>query len=245
MNGDGTVSDEMLMAAADGELPEEDAAHIERLAEADPAVRQRLDDFRASRRAAREAYAPILDAPAPARLSPPPLTPHRSKLRAELEDSPEHRNIASWVAMAAGVVAAVGVGYWLGGAGGTATPWAPALHGALLAAVANAPSGQALNIRVGGPVTPFEALGSYPVEGGVCRVFVLGGGTPIRAVACNGGGAWELMLAAAEGSGAYGPASGGAPETVEAWLDAAGAGAALSPAAEADLIARTWEPAMN
>lgn len=235
---DRTVSDEMLMAMADGEVSGEEAEAILRLAESDPDVRSRLEEFRRTRSATRDAFAPVLEETPPARLATAIGRP-RTGWRAALEESPEHRSIASWMALAASLVAAAGIGYWAGGAG-KATPWVPALDGSLLAAVSSAPSGQVATVDIAGTHTPFEVLATFAVEDGVCRVFTLGGGNPLRAVACNGGAGWTLALAAAEGGSTYNPASDGAVQTVEAWLDVAGAGPALSLETEADLIGRHW-----
>src|SRR5690606_14007482 len=86
----------------------------------------------------------------------------------------------------------------------------------------------------------FAALASYPVADGTCRIFTLGGPSPIRAVACTDGGPWQVTVAATESAGAFTPASETALGSIDAWLDSAEAGAALSPDEEAALIAGGW-----
>ena len=64
----GTPSDEMLMAYADGELDSDSAGAVARAAANNSQVAARIEAFRASRQAAREAFADVLAEPPPDRL---------------------------------------------------------------------------------------------------------------------------------------------------------------------------------
>lgn len=86
-------------------------------------------------------------------------------------------------------------------------------------------------------------------EGGYCRVADLAeAGGASRMVACQGGDAWRVVIAAYTGSGSnggedlYRTASAQAAQSVETMLDALMADAPLGAEEEAGLIARKWKP---
>jgi anti-sigma factor RsiW len=225
---DRIVSDEMLMAMADGEIDGDEAEAILRIAEIDPDVRRRLAEFKRTRQAARDAFAAVLNDPLPARLT--------AIQRVRRDDA---------VAWRGRMIVAVGVGYWVGRDGDAPASWALTLDEPLRAAIDSTPTGDNRTVETGGRSVPFKVLATYPVEGGACRVFTLGGSEPLRAVACKVADAWRLEVAAAEGRSGFAPASDGAVGSIEGWLDAAGAGDALSPEAEADLIGGGWPTRSN
>jgi len=66
--GSAAVSDEMLMAYADGELPPEQRVLVRKALTMDPALVQRLEDFIATKASLRRAFDPVLNAPIPERL---------------------------------------------------------------------------------------------------------------------------------------------------------------------------------
>jgi anti-sigma factor RsiW len=76
------LSDEIIMAYADGELPAAERTRVERAIAADPALGARLAMFRATRETLHRAYAPVMTAPIPDRLldavykSPMPAAPN-------------------------------------------------------------------------------------------------------------------------------------------------------------------------
>lgn len=76
------------------------------------------------------------------------------------------------------------------------------------------------------------AVASFPVGDGVCRVFTVRGteADAVEGVACDRGGglAVEVAVTATSSDGAYTPASDVATGVVDAFLDAAGAGASLT-----------------
>ena len=62
------VTDEMLMALADGELDRETALKVRHTIEADPALGVRLAEFERTRKLAKQAFDGVLEEPAPLRL---------------------------------------------------------------------------------------------------------------------------------------------------------------------------------
>jgi hypothetical protein len=76
------------------------------------------------------------------------------------------------------------------------------------------------------------AVASFPVDDGVCRVFTVRGveAGAVEGVACDRGSglAVEVAVTATGDDGAYTPASDVATGVVDAFLDAAGAGASLT-----------------
>lgn len=76
------------------------------------------------------------------------------------------------------------------------------------------------------------AVASFPVDDGVCRVFTVRGAQAgaVEGVACDRGAglAVEVAVTATSDDGAYTPASDVATGVVDAFLDAAGAGASLT-----------------
>ena len=76
------------------------------------------------------------------------------------------------------------------------------------------------------------AVASFPVDDGICRVFTVRGAEAgaVEGVACDRGGglAVEVAVTATSDDGAYTPASDVATGVVDAFLDAAGAGASLT-----------------
>lgn len=76
------------------------------------------------------------------------------------------------------------------------------------------------------------AVATFPVDDGVCRVFTVRGAESgaVEGVACDRGSglAVEVAVTATSDGGAYTPASDVATGVVDAFLDAAGAGASLT-----------------
>lgn len=100
---------------------------------------------------------------------------------------------------------------------------------AVVAALAGLVSGEERTLPDG---RRLAAVASFPVDGGVCRVFTMRGPAAgaVEAVACDRGTglAVEVAVTATDDGGAYTPASDVATGVVDAFLDAAGAGASLT-----------------
>lgn len=101
--------------------------------------------------------------------------------------------------------------------------------GAVTGALAGLVSGDERTLADGRRVA---AVASFPVDDGVCRVFTVRGAEAgaVEGVACDRGSglAVEVAVTATSDDGAYTPASDVATGVVDAFLDAAGAGASLT-----------------
>ena len=236
---DMNVSDEMLMALADGELTGPDASKLMARIKASPALTARYAMFTDTAEALRQAMDP---GPVPDYLISTVLTAPTGQAGAA-EVIPLRRKAAvtqrrmAWpMALAASLALAVGVGGFLTGRG-----LAPAQTG--LETAAAALSGTA----TGGSVALADgsmarALGSFDTDLGLCRLIAVDGadGHADRAVVCQAEGAgWRTALSVTEGgAGMFLPASDMAVGLIDDFLDGIGAGAAMTPEAEAQVLAR-------
>ena len=245
------VSDEMLMAYADGELDAPLREQVEQAMRSDPQVAAAVERHRALRADVFAAFAGVLDEPVPARLQPQsqPLTsaqPVRVDVLAAAgaRPLPVRWSWPQWGAMAASLAVGVlaGVLGWQAtqaGAGGAPFgregdalvaqgPLAEALSQQLAAA---APAAGAVNVGVS-----FRAT-----DGHYCRSFTLGASAGL---ACRSGEAWRIAVLA-EGEvqqGAYRQAASALPAAVLDAIDQRIAGPALDARAERAARARGWQP---
>lgn len=117
----GALSDEILVAYADGELPEQEAAWVEERLHSDEAAAQRLRGLVEAGELARRAFAPVLSEPIPQRVVETVLSPTRPAARAgaDVVALPKRRTVAwkPW-AMAAGLAVCVAGGLALSIGGG-------------------------------------------------------------------------------------------------------------------------------
>jgi anti-sigma factor RsiW len=255
------TSDEMLMASVDGELAAEDAAAVARAIAADPVLKRRAADFRDTRLLARGAFADARAEPVPAVLaaavraaaerarqgstapiSAPPNPAPPSSAPGPAPETGGHviafpqRRRAALLALpiAASLMIAAGLaGFLIGDARTPVTDVAAVAplggDSAVVAALAGLVSGEERTLPDG---RRLAAVASFPVDGGVCRVFTMRGPAAgaVEAVACDRGTglAVEVAVTATDDGGAYTPASDVATGVVDAFLDAAGAGASLT-----------------
>jgi hypothetical protein len=233
---DGPVTDEMLMALADGVLEEPKAGRVAAHVAADPALARRLAQLRAGGEAARRAFGAVAEEPVPDRL----LAAVLAADAAAAPKPPAPANAPLWrrPPVAAAILSlAVALGAVAGrltapDAGSLAVPTP-----LLAAALSGAASGETLT-------TGAEAatiLGTHRLEdGALCRAFATSGSDAASGIACRAGGTWRITaLVRREGGGGFRPASGLDP-ALEAVLDRRGAGAPLGAAEEAALRARGW-----
>lgn len=234
------VSDEALTAYADGELEPAAAALVRDAVAADPALARRLAALRATREAARAAFADVAREPVPAAL----LAAVLAADAASAPPPPRAANAPAWrmAAIAAAVALVVGgVGGVLlaPGPGRIAAPLDPLAPAgpALARALDGAASGEAVAFA-GGTV---RLLASYPTEAGLCRAFAVEGQAAASGIACREDGAWRTRIVVARPASREGfvPASGDDP-LVRELLDRLGAAAPLDAAAERAAIAREW-----
>lgn len=229
------ISDEILMAYADGELDRETARAVEAAVGSDTRVADRLARFTATREALVEVGCVRPSEPVPEDL----MARVRATLEADAEqtvvDFPR-RSDRRWqpAALAACLALAVGVGAgFFAARSGTGNPGAlqtDLLRGAGLdLALSGLPSGETRELDAGS----ITLIASFEDDqGNFCREFeleALEGGRRIVSVACHAQGGWDTRLAivtnAANGD-SYVPAS--SFDTLEAYFQAIGAGPALS-----------------
>jgi hypothetical protein len=242
------LSDEILMAFADGELDEPVAAAVAKAMVESPGIAKRVVDFQQSRRLTRSAFA---NGSAPA--VPPELYAAVSaQIRAfdaandhvARPDFSEARRARSrrWspfvnVALAASVAAiAVAVGYFAGrqNALSTGSLIAQLEHPLIRSELSRIPSGREVEL----PAGRMRVISTYRVaNGSLCREFRLqASSSTANAVACHKGD-WNVAFAV---TGAVNPAdyipSDGSDLTAS-YLQNAGAGEPLVEAAEAKALA--------
>jgi hypothetical protein len=203
-----TISDDTLMAYADGELDAATRADIEAAMREDPEIGKRIARHRALREAMRGAFATVLDEPVPERLvaaargqsaAPKAAVVDLSLARA----AARHRVSAAarWqpAALAASLLLGVGLGYlaWHG-------PRAliqPGSGGGLVAgaALAQALSTQLSADRVSGDPASgvtITGLSFRNKSGDYCRTFSLTGSDANSGLACREGNDWRIKALA-------------------------------------------------
>ena len=246
---DMNVSDEMLMALADGELTGPDASKLMARIKANPDLAARYALFTGTTAALRQAMDPgqvpdylistVLTAPigaaAPsAAAAAPTAASNVTPLRPKGAAAPQRM---VWpMALAASLALAVGVGGFL--TGQSMVPAPVGLHTAA-AALAGTETGGSVALADGSTA---RALGSFETDLGLCRLIALDGtdGHADRAVVCQTEGAvWRTALAVTEGgAGLFLPASDMAVGLIDDFLNGIGAGAAMSPQDEARVLTR-------
>jgi anti-sigma factor RsiW len=267
-----SIAEEALMAYADGTLPAGERARVEAALAADPALAGQVALLRAGGRAARDAFAGVLDEPVPPRLlaaiaaasgpaSPATVaTPGWEGTAAPRQGlagprplpaaTRASRPAAPWFARRGGL--AIAASLLLGVLGGwtlhemrVSPPGGPgALGPALQAALDKAPSG-----TLAGEA---RLIASHrAADGQVCRSFAVPApGTAaagmLQGLACRGSGSggWALRAMVARGAGGAGSfAPASAEDPVLAeMLDRLGAGPALTEQEERAAMARAWSP---
>ena len=204
-----TISQEMIAAYVDGELPEGEAAKVRQGQKDDPAIRESIARYRALRAEVEYSFRPIIRAPIPVRLRHL-FEPQAGSPRAV---STGMRNsfgrVAHWVTPAA-IAASLMIGVFAGNVmdGGDQKKLHFALDGdisdrAIHTLLLRQPSG----VEKNGP----NILATYRDENGdICREFVLGDTRSAQGLAClRADGNWFIVaLTPAPPPGSYAPASG-------------------------------------
>lgn len=220
-----TVTDEMLTAYVDGELPEAQRLLVDSAVAADPALFERLEQHRRLRARVFGAFAGVIDEPVPERLVAAGAPSNVVSLR---------RGPPVWAAIAASLVVGVFAGLSLPklserpmiGSDLTA-------HGELAEALdkqlASAPTDSAVRVGL-----------SFRSQGGYCRTF---SEASVAGLACREGDGWRVRMAVAQDGGASSDYRMAGSETPPQVLEAAQAlmvGEPLGAAAEAAAQAKGW-----
>jgi hypothetical protein len=244
------ITDEMLMAYADGELPADEAAEVERAVAADQALAARAALFAESRSAVQRAFAdpPVVPASLEARIRAMAETDaalHQSQtLQGNVIDLAARRRVVPFwqVPAAAAIALGIGVGStWLTAKDGDRTGGleiAGLRDPAIIDALDTVPSGERVALPGGAALA---AIATYrDGNGALCREFEHDrpGGSTVVAVACNVDEIWDVrfaIAAAAANAEGYAPAS--SLEALDTFLSATEAGAPLAAEDEAAALA--------
>jgi hypothetical protein len=198
------ISDEILMAYADGEADAATRAQVEGAIQEDPEIGRRVAAHRALRDAMRGAGASVLNEPVPERL----IAAARGRAPAgdtviDLSRAREAANrkapgfLRGWqpTAMAASLLVGLALGY-LGWHGSAALIQSNS-NGGL---VANAALAEALATQLSDDRSPARAatagLSFRAKTGEYCRTFVLTGADASSGLACHEAGGWSIMVLA-------------------------------------------------
>ncbi|SEO53235.1 hypothetical protein SAMN05428959_109146 [Duganella sp. CF517] len=262
-----SLSDETLMAYADGELAEPAFSEVERAVRTDPAVAARVAQHQALRADVFAAFAAVADEPVPPRLVAaawPGKVADLSAVRAARAGGAHHASAPashaagdgearrwSWREWG-GVAASLAVGVLVGslvfggaareGAGAAAIAVAGA-DGALVARgpLSNALSQQSAGAR-GGAVDIGVSFAAN--DGALCRSFTM---RQTAGLACRSGEQWKLVMTTEAGNGegtqggVYRQAGSAMPAAVLEAIDARIAGATLDAQGELAAKQRGWK----
>jgi hypothetical protein len=224
-----SITDEMLMAYVDGELPEAQRIAVDSAVAADPALFEKLERHRRLRARMGGAFADLLTEPVPERLAaaakPSNVVPFPARSRA----------VPAWAAMAACVAMGLIAGLSVPRLGPAPTIGSDLrAHGQLATALdkqlASAPA-QGAAVRVG---LTFRSADGY------CRTF---SEKTVAGLACREGGAWRVRIAVAQAAGPTSDYRTAASETPPQVLEAAQelmVGEPLDAKAEAAARAKGW-----
>jgi hypothetical protein len=197
-----TVSDETLMAYADGEVDAATRAIVEAAMRDDPEVRRRVAHHQALREAVKGAFAAVIDEPVPRRL----IAAARGAPAGNVVDLAGVRNAAavkaprrglSWqpAAMAASLLLGLALGY--AGWHGSNTLVTVGANGEL---VAGAGLAEALSSQLSADRPPGTAattgLSFRTKTGDYCRTFALTATHANSGLACREGGSWKVKVLA-------------------------------------------------
>ncbi|MFN7222482.1 MAG: anti-sigma factor family protein [Paracoccaceae bacterium] len=229
------VSDDMLMALADGELMDADARRLRTRIEADPDLMERFAVFAETRAVLQAAFPPE---PVPQRLVQAVLAEPEAMSATVLPFARRPKMVMpAWgMALAASLVLAVGAAGFL--VGQRAAPVLVAMGPeAAAVALATTPTGGEVTLSDGSVA---RALASYQTDLGLCRLI---GTDSTRAVVCRSeapaeaGWVVALSVTAAQDE-SYLPASDLGTALIDQLLDDIGASAPLDGTAETQVLAQ-------
>jgi len=239
------MTDELIMAFADGELSAEEAERVARRLEADPEARRKLDMFRKTAQsldAAHQDLPPVPDALARRVNETIEAAARESAVNAGDNVVQMRRKGPSgfWpTALAASIALAVGLGFGYGLTGHGPAPAVTTFGVTALAepavgdALAGMPSGTSRDLPSGATL---NMIASFEGADGVfCREFDYEApdGLSLVSVACRGDAGWQpkiVIAASGDSASHYAPAS--SLDALEAWLASSGLGDPLSQETE-------------
>ena len=251
-----TISDETLMAYADGELDEAARAAVESAMREDPQIEARVAAHRTLRRKVQAAYSAELSEEVPERLlaAARGVESARSKVvnlqdaRAAMQRSgsrarplrPQWRTAGT---IAASLIAGVGLGFFIWGQ--TESPLMRSAGGAL---VARGQLAQALSNQLAAEQSRSSAVQigvSFRAKSGdYCRTFALSGAVSPAGLACRHGEEWQVQALTQEpgtvGDSGYRTAGSAMSATILKSVEGQIAGEPLDQAGERAARQRSW-----
>jgi len=254
-----TISDETLMAYADGELDEAARAAVESAMREDPQIEARVAAHRTLRRKVQAAYSAELSEEVPERLlaAARGVESARSKVvnlqdaRAAMQRSgsrarplrPQWRTAGT---IAASLIAGVGLGFFIWGQ--TESPLMRSAGGAL---VARGQLAQALSNQLAAEQSRSSAVQigvSFRAKSGdYCRTFALSGAVSPAGLACRHGEEWQVQALTQEpgtvGDSGYRTAGSAMSATILKSVEGQIAGEPLDQAGERSARQRSWTAA--
>jgi hypothetical protein len=256
-----TVSDETLMAYADGELDGAARAAVESAMRDDPQIEKRVEQHRALRRRVQGAYSAELSAGVPEHLlaaarggasAPGSQVVNLRDAREAIERKtsragprrPQWRTTGS---IAASVILGLGLGYFMWGHLDS-----PLMRSADGAMVARGQLAKALSNQLAADQSPASAVrigvSFLAKSGDYCRTFVLAGANPPSGLACRHGEEWQVLTLAQEtgvaaGESAYRTAGSGISATILQSVEGRIAGEPLDQGGERAARERDWKGA--
>jgi hypothetical protein len=232
-----TISDEALMAFADGELPVEQSRRVAAALDADPVLARKLDRMRRAKAALEGAFSGQLEVEVPARLLA--LFETSPRRGASVIAFPQTaRRPLYWLAAAA----CAGLAFLAGKASiGDDAMMFTQSDGAILA---RGSLDEALDRQAAGASADARiqiAMSIADESGGYCRVFRLEASTGL---ACGQGGDWRIEALAASDGAAHSPnyetAAGAVPEAILSAANDRRAGDPLDADAERRAMQTRW-----
>jgi len=248
-----TITDEMLMAYADGELDSATRAEVARAIGADPSLTKRVEQHRALQAKLKGAYDPVLTEPMPERLrkladaSGSASVTDLAATRAARNAKPSARRLSPiWLPIAASTVFGVLVGFLLFGGRDRQDLAADGvivkgdMARALSEQLASAPSERS-PLRIG---TSYESN-----SGNFCRTFVTANESSLAGVACHAKtaarGEWRIRMLVSAGPNAvatYRTAASAMPAAIVNFVAGDLKGEAFDAEREAQGVANGWSP---
>jgi hypothetical protein len=250
------ISDETLMAFADGELDGPARAEVELALRADPELEKRVAEHRALRQRIERAYAAELSEPVPERLlSAARRTPDVSRTNvvnlqdarnAIARDAARVRPPNTWWRPLGSIAASLIIGFGLGYAGWHRS--SPLTRNAGGALVASGQLAQALSHQLAADQSPSSGvqigISFVAKSGDYCRTFSLPGAVSPAGVACHHGPEWQIQMLTQSGagdlSGAYRTAASGMSPAILKAVAEQIAGEPLDQSAEAAARNKDW-----
>ena len=255
-----TITDETLMAFADGELDDAARAAVELALHTDPQLAKRVAEHRALRQRIQAAYSAELSEPVPERLlsaakrradaSGTNVVNLQDARDAMARDTARARPLRTWWGPAGSIAASLVIGVGLGyGLWHQSSPLTRNAGGALVASGQLA-QGLSQQLAADGSAAAAVQIGiSFLARSGdYCRTFVLSGAISPAGVACHHGQEWQILTlsqSAASGSATAGyrtAASEMSPAILQAVQELI-SGEPLDATAEAAARSKGWNSA--